>query len=142
MANPFQEIRNNQQFYFENTLRKSALFERKQKLKKVKKWIKANESHIIKALYDDFKKSPEEVRLADIKPVISEINDALKHLRDWAAPQRVKTPLYLLGSKSHIISQPKGVKPHYCAMEFPFQFNNCTNGICYSSRKLCCTKTF
>ena len=120
MANPFQEIRNKQQFYFENTLRKSALFERKQKLKKVKKWIRANESHIIKALYDDFKKSPEEVRIAEIKPVISEINDALKNLRDWAAPQRVKTPLYLLGSKSHIISQPKGLNLIIAPWNFPF----------------------
>ena len=120
MANPFQEIRNKQQFYFENTLRKSALFERKQKLKKVKKWIRANESHIIKALYDDFKKSPEEVRIAEIKPIISEINDALKHLRDWAAPQRVKTPLYLLGSKSHIISQPKGLNLIIAPWNFPF----------------------
>ena len=120
MANPFQEIRNNQQFYFENTLRKTSIFDRKQKLRKVKKWIKANESQIIKALYDDFKKSPEEVRLADIRPVISEINDALKHLRDWAAPQRVKTPLYLLGSKSHIISQPKGLNLIIAPWNFPF----------------------
>jgi aldehyde dehydrogenase (NAD+) len=120
MANPFQEIRNKQQFYFENTLRKTFLFERKQKLKKVKKWIKVNESQIIKALYDDFKKSPEEVRLADIKPIISEINDALKHLRDWAAPQRVKSPLYLLGSKSHIILQPKGLNLIIAPWNFPF----------------------
>ena len=120
MANPFQKIRDNQQFYFENVLRKSSLFERKQKLKKVKKWIKENESHVIKVLYDDFKKSPEEVRIAEIKPVISEINDALKNLRDWAAPQRVKTPLYLLGSKSHIISQPKGLNLIIAPWNFPF----------------------
>ena len=120
MANPFQEIRNNQQFYFENTLRKTSLFERKQKLRKVKKWIKANESQIIKALYDDFKKSPEEVRISDIRPVISEINDALKNLRDWAAPQRVKSPLYLLGSKSHIILQPKGLNLIIAPWNFPF----------------------
>ena len=120
MANPFQKIRDNQQFYFENVLRKSSLFERKQKLKKVKKWIKENESHVIKVLYDDFEKSPEEVRIAEIKPVISEINDALKNLRDWAAPQRVKTPLYLLGSKSHIISQPKGLNLIIAPWNFPF----------------------
>ncbi|MDG2227831.1 MAG: aldehyde dehydrogenase family protein [Flavobacteriales bacterium] len=120
MANPFQKIRDNQQFYFENVLRKSSLFERKQKLKKVKKWIKENESHVVKVLYDDFKKSPEEVRIAEIKPVISEINDALKNLRDWAAPQRVKTPLYLLGSKSHIISQPKGLNLIIAPWNFPF----------------------
>lgn len=120
MANPFQEIRDNQQFYFENTLRKTSVFERKQKLKKVKKWIKVNEANIIKALYDDFKKSPEEVRLADIKPVISEISDALKYLRDWAAPQRVSTPLYLLGSKSHVISQPKGLNLIIAPWNFPF----------------------
>jgi aldehyde dehydrogenase (NAD+) len=120
MANPFQETRNNQQFYFENTLRKTSLFERKKKLKKVKKWIKANEANIIKALYEDFKKSPEEVRLADIKPVISEISDALKHLRDWAAPQRVNSPLYLLGSKSHVTSQPKGLNLIIAPWNFPF----------------------
>mgnify|MGYP003949548553 FL=1 len=120
MANPFQEIRNKQQFYFENTLRKTSIFERKQKLKQVKKWIKANESLIIKALYDDFKKSPEEVRIAEIKPVISEINDALKNLRDWAAPERVKTPFYLLGSTSHIISQPKGLNLIIAPWNFPF----------------------
>ena len=71
-------------------------------------------------MYDDFKKSPEEVRIAEIKPVISEINDALKNLRDWAAPQRVKTPLYLLGSKSHIISQPKGLNLIIAPWNFTF----------------------
>jgi len=120
MDNPFQEIRDKQQTYFENSLRKASLFERKQKLKKVKKWIKANESVITKALYDDFKKSPEEVLLAEIKPVISEINDALKHLRDWAAPQRVRTPLYLLGSKSSVLSQPKGLNLIIAPWNFPF----------------------
>ena len=71
-------------------------------------------------MYDDFKKSPEEVRIAEIKPVISEINDALKNLRDWAAPQRVKTPFYLLGSTSHIISQPKGLNLIIAPWNFPF----------------------
>jgi len=120
MANPFQEIRFKQQFYFENTLRKSSLFDRKQKLKKVKKWIKKNEQEIILALYNDFKKSPEEVLFAEIKPVISEINDALKHLRDWAAPRRVSSPLYLLGSKSLVITQPKGINLIIAPWNFPF----------------------
>lgn len=120
MSNPFQEIRNNQQFYFENTLRKTSIFERKQKLRKVKRWIKANEENIIKALYDDFKKSPEEVLFADIKPVIIEIKDALKHLRDWTASRRVNSPLYLLGSKSRVISQPKGLNLIIAPWNFPF----------------------
>lgn len=120
MANPFQETLSKQQKYFENTLRKASLFERKQKLKKVKVWIKKNEEQIKTALYNDFKKSPDEALISDIKPVISEINDALKHLRDWSTPQKVSSPLYLLGSKSKVILQPKGTNLIIAPWNFPF----------------------
>ena len=52
-------------------------------LKKLKEQIEIHAQEIREALYKDFKKSLQEVDLTEIMPVISEIKDAVSHLKSW-----------------------------------------------------------
>src|SRR5204862_1992391 len=62
---------------------------------------------------------PAEVDLSEIYPVIGEARPARRHLRRWMKPRRVSTPLALLGSRSRIINEPKGVALIISPWNFP-----------------------
>ncbi|MCT4580269.1 MAG: aldehyde dehydrogenase family protein [Flavobacteriales bacterium] len=109
-----------QKQHFQSVLQQERLYARKERLLKIKKWIKKHPDLIKKALYKDFKKSPQEVAISEIKPVIGEINTALKKLRDWHQPQRVGTPLTLIGTRAKIVKEPKGVTLVIAPWNFPF----------------------
>lgn len=95
--------------------------ERLVKLKKFRKAIFDNLSDLQKAVYDDFKKNPAEVDLTETHLVISEINDAIKHLPRWMKPYKVKTPMTLLGTHSEIHYEPKGLVLVLSPWNYPFQ---------------------
>ena len=120
MGQGYQDIFNSQQEYFQSTLKTERIFARKERLRKLKRWIKHNQNAIQDALYKDFKKVPEEVLISEIKPVIGEINHALKSIRDWTAPQKVETPLSLLGTRAKIVPEAKGVCLVIAPWNFPF----------------------
>ena len=79
------------------------------KLRKLKKNIFLYRDEIKKALFKDFKKSSSDVDLTEIFPVISEIKHNIRHLSKWMKDEIVPTPLTLLGSKSYIKYEPKGI---------------------------------
>jgi aldehyde dehydrogenase (NAD+) len=79
------------------------------KLRKLKKNIFLYRDKIKKALFKDFKKSSSDVDLTEIFPVISEIKHNIRHLNKWMKDEIVPTPLTLLGSKSYIKHEPKGI---------------------------------
>jgi len=79
------------------------------KLRKLKKNIFLYRDEIKKALFKDFKKSSSDVDLTEIFPVISEIKHNIRHLSKWMKDEIVPTPLTLLGSKSYIKHEPKGI---------------------------------
>jgi aldehyde dehydrogenase (NAD+) len=83
--------------------------ERIEKLRKLKKNIFLYRDEIKKALFKDFKKSSSDVDLTEIFPVISEIKHNIRHLSKWMKDEIVPTPLTLLGSKSYIKHEPKGI---------------------------------
>jgi aldehyde dehydrogenase (NAD+) len=92
---------------------------RKAKLKALLKAIQTDfKDKIRKALFEDFKKSPQEVDLSELYPVIGEIKHALKDLDKWMAKKPVDTPIGLLGSSSYIKSEAKGV----CLIISPWNF--------------------
>jgi len=82
---------------------------RKNQLKKLKAAIERYEEKIYAALYKDLKKSPEECWVTENGFLIAEINNALRHLDGWAAPENVPTNLVNFPSGSRIIKQPLGV---------------------------------
>lgn len=93
--------------------------ERIEKLDKLKKAIEITYKQRLRdALYKDFKKPYLETDLTEIYPVVDEINFAKKHLKSWLEPQRVNTPLSLIGSSSWIKNEAKGV----CLIISPWNF--------------------
>ena len=98
---------------------KTSARERKAKLKRLHKAVLAHKQDIRDALYADFRKHPSEVDLTETFPVTSEIKHAVRHLSKWMRPHRVKTPLALLGARSHVHYEPKGVGLIIAPWNFP-----------------------
>ncbi len=115
----FESLYLKQKEYFK-VVRKQGLAERKSKLKRVKVWIREHHKEIRDALYADYKKPAAEVDLFEIKPLISEIELAVKELDKWAVPKKVSTPLAYTGTKSRVIKEPKGVVLIIAPWNFPF----------------------
>lgn len=92
--------------------------ERIAKLRKLHKSILDHKKEIRDALYSDFKKHPSEVDLTEIYPVTGDIKHTISHLRKWMRPEKVSTPMALMGSSSWIHYEPKGI----CLIISPWNF--------------------
>lgn len=98
---------------------KSTTAERRRKLQRLHDAVLARREDIRQALWDDYRKPAPEVDLSEIFPVLTEIRHAMRHLRKWMAPHRVSTPLSLLGTRSYIVYEPKGVVLVISPWNFP-----------------------
>ena len=104
-------------------LNNSSARTRIKKLKKLKEIILKNRVKIKEALKKDFKKNPSEVDLTEIFPVVSEINFTINNLRKWMKDEYVRTPHTLLGSKSFIRYEAKGVVLIITPWNFPINLS-------------------
>ena len=109
-----------QRIFFKTHVTKSLKF-RVENLKKFKSAILKYEIRITEALWVDLHKSSEEAYLTEISIVLQEIDNHLKHLKCWAKPKRVKTPLQILPSSSHILYEPLGTALVIAPWNYPFQ---------------------
>ncbi|MFH0734897.1 MAG: aldehyde dehydrogenase family protein [bacterium] len=91
------------------------------KLLTLLKVIYESQIEIEEAIYKDFKKPGSEVKLTEIFPVLEEIKFALKNITKWLKYQKVKTPIFLLGTSCKILFEPKGVCLIISPWNFPFQ---------------------
>jgi aldehyde dehydrogenase (NAD+) len=94
---------------------------RKKLLQKLRSALLKYEKDIHDALYTDLKKSPEESWITETGFVLSEINSALKNLRRWMYPERVKTNLINFPSSSYILREPLGVVLIIAPWNYPVQ---------------------
>ena len=60
------------------------------------------------ALADDLGKSPDEALLTEIGTVLTEIDDARRHLRAWLRPRRFEPGVLLAPSSGRIVREPLG----------------------------------
>ena len=90
-------------------------------LRKLKQIIIQNQTKIEDALWKDLHKSPEEAYLTEINIVLSEIDNHIKHLKKWARPRKVSSPIFLLPSSSKIIFEPLGIALIVAPWNYPFQ---------------------
>jgi aldehyde dehydrogenase (NAD+) len=89
-------------------LRSSTKAERKAKIIKLRDAVIAHSEEFIQAGYADFKKPPAEVELTEIMSVVSEANDALRHIGGWMKPTRVWPTRATVGLRAWVQYEPKG----------------------------------
>ncbi|HSE42694.1 MAG TPA: aldehyde dehydrogenase [Acidobacteriota bacterium] len=94
---------------------------RLEQLRKLKQAVKSNEQEILDALNADLGKAPFEAYETEIGIVYDEVNFALKHLRSWTKPKKVRTPLQNLPSRSYILFEPRGTALIIGPWNFPLQ---------------------
>ena len=111
----FNLQKKNQQKVSESTSR-----DRVKKLDRLYDTILKYRTEIQKALYDDFRKHPSEVDIAEIYKLTSDIKHTRAHLAKWMRPKKVATPMSQMGSSSYIHYEPKGVVLIISPWNFPF----------------------
>jgi aldehyde dehydrogenase (NAD+) len=94
--------------------------ERIDKLRRFERLMLARREEIRAAMWEDYRKPAAEVDLSEIYPVVSEARHAIRHLRSWMKPKRVRSRLALLGSRNSIVHEPKGVVLIIAPWNFPF----------------------
>ena len=99
-------------------LRQSTWRERVAKIRQLRDAVIARTEAWYQAAHADFGKPPGEVDLAEILPVCLEANDAIRNLKKWMKPRRVRPTLLTLGTRSHVQYQPKG----RCLIIGPFNY--------------------
>ncbi|ABS40587.1 aldehyde dehydrogenase [Clostridium botulinum] len=118
-----ENIRNileKQKSFFDKGYTKDINF-RIEALKKLKHNIKINENNIFKALKIDLNKSEFETFITEIGIVYDEINGAIKNIKKWSKPKKVKTPITNFLASSYIYNEPYGVALIMSPWNYPFQ---------------------
>lgn len=118
--NIIENMLQEQRTFFATDTTKNIYFRLKM-LEKFKAAITKYETKITEALWEDLHKSYEEAYLTEISIVQQEIDNHIRHLKKWAKPKRVATPLHLLPSSSKIIYEPLGVSLIIAPWNYPFQ---------------------
>jgi len=93
--------------------------QRIEKLRRLREALLARRDEVRAALWADYEKPVGEVDLSEIYPVAGEAKHAIRHLRRWMKPRRVRAPLALIGSRSRIVHEPKGVVLIISPWNFP-----------------------
>ncbi|HLL52355.1 MAG TPA: aldehyde dehydrogenase family protein [Myxococcaceae bacterium] len=95
--------------------------QRTQKLERLRDAIQARRAELAQAIHADFRKPAHEVELTELMPTLSELTHTIKHLAKWMRPQKVRTPLTLTGTSSHVRYEPRGVVLILAPWNYPFQ---------------------
>lgn len=90
-------------------------------LKKMRQAIADNETMLEKAMYEDLGKTAQESYMTEIALVLEEFDLAIKHLRKWMKPRRVRTSLADFPGESWIEPHPYGNVLIMGAWNYPVQ---------------------
>jgi aldehyde dehydrogenase (NAD+) len=110
----------NQKAFFDTNATKSYQF-RKQALETLYNGIKAFEQDIKEALYLDLNKSSFEAYSTEIGFCLKSISDAKKSLKKWMKAKRVRTPFFMINTRSFIRRDPVGTVLIIGPFNYPFQ---------------------
>lgn len=83
--------------------------QRRAKLRRLLEALAAQRAEAHAALRADFRKVPEEIDLAELYPLFTELKGAMRQLERWMRPVKVATPLAFTGSRAWVRHEPKGV---------------------------------
>lgn len=104
-------------------LRTEPVKNRKARLNKLRSWVKTNREAIREAMHSDFRKPAAEVDTTEILPVLDEIKQALENLDRWIKPKKVDAPITMLGTRSGIMYEPRGVCLIISPWNYPFNLS-------------------
>ncbi|GAA3604893.1 aldehyde dehydrogenase [Flavivirga amylovorans] len=113
------EILAKQRDFFKSQKTKD-IFYRVSLLKALKQEIMAREQAIYDALKKDFKKPEFETFISEFGLVISELNLAIKSLKKWTKPERVKSSMLTFPSRDYIYKEPYGNVLVIAPWNYPF----------------------
>ncbi|MEH7098125.1 aldehyde dehydrogenase [Neobacillus vireti] len=116
----YRSLISKQKSFFKTEKTKNISF-RLEALQKLRTAIKKNELVLMEALRKDLNKSEFDAYTSEIGFVLEELRFTIKHLRSWAAPKKVKTPVTHIGSTSYIYPEPYGVSLIIAPWNYPFQ---------------------
>lgn len=99
--------------------------ERMERLLRIDNYLKdeSRVAELCEAMYKDFRKHEVEVIATEVGVVQAQISHVRKMLRSWLKPQKIKTPLPMLGTSSYIIHEPKGVVLIMAPWNYPFNLS-------------------
>ena len=106
--------------FFESQKTKDINF-RVLQLNKLKNAIYEHEKEISEALKIDLGKHEFESYTTEIGLAYSSIENAIKNIKKWTRPKKKRTPIYLMPSKSYLMSEPYGTVLIIGPYNYPFQ---------------------
>ncbi len=118
--NNMNEAVRKQRLFFEKGITKEVDY-RIKNLKLLKQIILTHEAEILDALQKDLNKAPFEAYATEIGLVLEELEYIIKHLRNWAKPRKVKTPITHFLSASYQYTEPYGIVLIMSPWNYPFQ---------------------
>lgn len=94
---------------------------RRKALKSLETAIMDHERQLVEALIEDFNKPELEIMETEFSLVLSDLRHTLKHLKKWARPQRVASPIHQILCRSRIYKEPFGMALIMAPWNYPFQ---------------------
>lgn len=94
---------------------------RRDQLKLLRQAVETSEEALAEALLQDLGKPSYEAYTGESAIVLGEIDHAVRHLRRWARPRRVRTPLLLLPARCSVVPEPFGITLIISPWNFPVQ---------------------
>jgi aldehyde dehydrogenase (NAD+) len=93
---------------------------RLQQLEGISRLVKERESDIAKALASDLGRSAHDSWLGDVASTKAEADYAIRHLKKWMHPKRVRVPLALMPGRASYRYEPLGIVMIIGPWNFPF----------------------
>lgn len=93
---------------------------RKQRLRALNSWIHQNPQQLWEAAYQDMRKPRVEFDTIEVLYVLNEIKTAIKNLGEWTRPRPVDATIEMIGTRSSVRYEPKGVCLIMAPWNYPF----------------------
>jgi aldehyde dehydrogenase (NAD+) len=93
----------------QSVMARTTAAERRQRLRRLRDAVAAHRAELCAAVLADFGRPAAETELTEIHSVLSECDDAIRHVGRWMKPERAGTPLMLFGTSSRLVHEPRGV---------------------------------
>lgn len=116
----YQHLLEQQQAFFKSNATRDIAW-RVQQLKQVKQLVIDNEAALLKALETDLQKPAQEAWITELSYITGDVDHVLKHLKKWAKPRKVRTPIVVFPGKSFIKPEPLGSVLVMGAWNYPVQ---------------------